>query len=178
VKNYSLQDSRDLYGIENWGAGYFDIQSSGHLVVRPVHGQQHSVDVKQVVDDLVARGISTPILLRFPQILASQVERLSGAFSRAIEEFDYRGIYSPVFPVKVNQRKEVIADLLRSGRPFRLGLEAGSRAEILIAMAQDAPAGQIRDAAALIDDPEGVLPGNIFGLLVAKRDDRVVMLAE
>ncbi len=143
MKNYSLQDSRDLYGIDNWGAGYFDILPSGHLMVRPVHGESHSVDVKQVVDELVARGISTPILLRFPQILASQVERLSGAFARAVEEFDYRSVYSPVFPVKVNQRKEVIQDLLRCGRRFRLGLEAGSRAEILIAMAQDAPPGSL-----------------------------------
>lgn len=143
MKNYSLQDSRDLYGIENWGAGYFDILPSGHLSVRPVHGESQTVDVKQVVDELVARGISTPILLRFPQILASQVERLSGAFARAIAEFGYRSSYSPVFPVKVNQRKQVIEDLLRSGRRFRLGLEAGSRAEILIAMAQDAPAGSL-----------------------------------
>lgn len=143
MKNYSLQDSRDLYGIENWGAGYFDILPSGHLMVRPVHGESQAVDVKQVVDELVARGISTPILLRFPQILASQVERLCGAFARAIAEFGYRSSYSPVFPVKVNQRKQVIEDLLRSGRRFRLGLEAGSRAEILIAMAQDAPAGSL-----------------------------------
>jgi arginine decarboxylase len=139
LKNYSLQDSRELYGIENWGAGYFDVDPSGHLLVRPVDGHAQTVDVKKVVDSLVEQGLSTPLLIRFPQILASQVKRLAGAFAHAVEEYGYRNVYSPVFPVKVNQRKEVIQDLMRSGRSFRLGLEAGSRAEILIAMAQDAP---------------------------------------
>ncbi|TDI13853.1 MAG: biosynthetic arginine decarboxylase [Acidobacteria bacterium] len=174
MKTYSLQDSRDLYGIDNWGAGYFDILPSGHLMVRPVHGESQSVDVKQVVDELVARGISTPILLRFPQILASQVERLSGAFARAVEEFGYRSVYSPVFPVKVNQRKEVIQDLLRSGRRFRLGLEAGSRAEILIAMAQDAPAGSLlvcngfKDAAYLVTASLGMQLGHKVVVVLEK----------
>jgi arginine decarboxylase len=143
LKKYSPQDSCRLYGIENWGSGYFDVNAAGHLVVRPVHGQSQVVDVKEVVDELVGKGVSLPILLRFPQLLASQVQGISDSFSRALSEYDYRNVYSPVFPIKVNQRKEVVQDLLSAGRRVRLGLEAGSRAEILIAMVQDVAPGSL-----------------------------------
>ncbi len=137
MRNHSIEDSKQIYGIDNWGDPYFDVNDAGNLVVRPTLGEPQSVDLKDTVDELVAKKVPLPILLRFPQLLASQVKSICESFARAIEEYDYRNVYSPVFPVKVNQRREVVQELLRAGRKYRLGLEAGSKSEVLISMAQD-----------------------------------------
>ena len=143
MRNHSIEDSKQIYGIDNWGDPYFDVNEAGNLIVRPTLGEPQSVDVKEVVDELVAKKVSLPILLRFPQLLASQVKSICESFGRAIEEYDYRNVYSPVFPVKVNQRREVVQELLRAGRKYQLGLEAGSKSEILISMAQDVAPGSL-----------------------------------
>ncbi|MGD8375165.1 MAG: biosynthetic arginine decarboxylase [Acidobacteriota bacterium] len=136
MRSFTIEDAKQIYGIDNWGQPYFDVADSGNLVVRPLPGESRTVDVKQLVDELVEKGISLPILLRFPQLLESQVRTLSDSFRRAIDEFGYGSTYTPVFPIKVNQRKEVVEDLLQAGRRHGLGLEAGSKSEILIALAQ------------------------------------------
>jgi len=143
MRNYSIEDSKQLYGIDNWGAPYFDVNDAGNLIVRPTLGETQSVDLKEVVDELVGKKVSLPILIRFPQLLASQVRSISESFARAIAEYGYQNVYTPVFPVKVNQRKEVVHELVRAGRKFNLGLEAGSKSEILIATAQDLPPGAL-----------------------------------
>jgi len=137
MRKHSIEDSKETYGIDNWGEPYFDVNEAGNLIVRPTLGEPQSVDLKGVVDELVAKRVSLPILLRFPQLLASQLKSLTGAFARAIEEYDYKNDYTPVFPIKVNQRKEVVQELLRAGRRSNLGLEAGSKSELLVSMAQD-----------------------------------------
>lgn len=130
-----LEEIAQTYGIENWGAGYFDINQKGHLIVRPSSGDRRSVDVMELIDDLTRRNIKSPILLRFPQILANQVRKLSSSFQSAIKEFDYKGRYLGVFPMKVNPRREVVEEFLRSGKRYGFGIEVGSKPELYSALA-------------------------------------------
>jgi arginine decarboxylase len=122
-----------IYGIQNWGNGYFDVNAAGHLVVKPFRTGS-GVDVFEVVEDLRRRRLSTPILLRFPQVLDSQVRLLHQAFHAAISEFHYGASYQGVFPMKVNHRRDVVEELLRVGNKFHLGLEVGSKAELYVAL--------------------------------------------
>jgi arginine decarboxylase len=125
------------YGIENWGAGYFDVNPKGNLVVYPVEGDPRSVDVKKVVDDLLSRRIRLPVLLRFPQIFASQVRKMNQSFRGAMREFDYKGEHLAVFPLKVNQRRQVIESYLEEATKYNYGLEAGSKPELYAAIAME-----------------------------------------
>lgn len=127
-------DAAELYGVDAWGNGYLRVDRSGHLCVTPDGAAGAEIDVHEVVERLVAEGLTTPMLLRFPQLLGSQVGRLTTAFAQAIEEFDYRGRFNPVFPIKVNQQRPVVETLARLGADAGLGLEVGSRAELLAAM--------------------------------------------
>ncbi len=122
-----------IYGIQNWGSGYFDVNAAGHLVVRPFRGGA-GVDVYEVVEELRRRRLSTPMLLRFPQILESQVKTLHSAFQNAISEFHYGAGYQGVFPMKVNHRRDVVEELLRVGNKYNLGLEVGSKAELYVGL--------------------------------------------
>jgi len=133
----AIAEIAQTYGIENWGAGYFDINSRGHLVVRPAENDPRSVDVKMLVDDLIARRIKLPLLLRFPQIFASQVRKMNQSFRAAMKEFDYKGEHLGVFPMKVNQRRQVIEAYLEEASKYNYGLEAGSKAELYAAIALD-----------------------------------------
>jgi arginine decarboxylase len=139
IEKFAIDDAMSLYGIDSWGAGYFGISESGHLLVKPVLGEKRFVDVPKVVESLRRRGLTSPILLRFPQLLASQVAMLSNAFNQAIDEYGYRGSYKPVFPTKVNQQWSVVSELLAAGWKHSLGLEAGSKPELLAALAMETP---------------------------------------
>jgi len=132
---FTVRDAAELYGLDGWGNGYLLIGPDGHLRVAPGRDPGASVDVFEVVSDLVERGVKTPLLLRFPQLLEAQVRDLCGAFSKAIGEYDYPGRFLPVFPVKVNQQRPVVDALLEAGRPYDLGLEVGSRPELMAAAA-------------------------------------------
>ena len=123
------------YGVDNWGFDYFFINKQGHLAVAPSRDRGLSIDVKEVVDGLIRQRLSTPFLLRFPQILDDRLEAIHKAFRNSIEEFDYRGDHLGVFPVKVNQKSEVVRRLVHSGLSYRYGLEVGSKAELVNAMA-------------------------------------------
>jgi arginine decarboxylase len=139
-----LDDVKQIYGIDNWGNGYFDVNAEGHVVVRPSRGDAREVDLKELVDALVdQRKVPLPVLLRFPQLLSNQVDQLCEAFRRATAEFSYRGEHFPVFPMKVNPRREIAEEFLREGRRYRCGLECGSKAELYAALAQDQPAGSL-----------------------------------
>ncbi|HMJ25124.1 MAG TPA: biosynthetic arginine decarboxylase, partial [Pyrinomonadaceae bacterium] len=131
----AIEQTVETYGIENWGAGYFDVNRKGHLVVRPAEGDARSADLKEIIEDLAGRGITTPILVRFPQLVAAQVRKLQRAFSKSIREYDYQGAHMCVYPMKVNQQRAVVEEYLREGSRYDFGLEAGSKAELYAALA-------------------------------------------
>jgi arginine decarboxylase len=131
----AIEQTVETYGIENWGAGYFDVNRKGNLIVRPAAGDPRGADVREIIDDLARRGITAPILLRFPQLVAAQVRKLQRAFSKAIREFDYQGAHMCVYPMKVNQQRSVVEEYLREGSRYDFGLEAGSKAELYAALA-------------------------------------------
>ncbi len=154
----AIAEVAQTYGIENWGAGYFGINPQGHLVVHPAEGDPRSVDIKKLVDDLIARRIKLPILLRFPQIFAGQVRKMNQSFRAAMKEFDYKGEHLAVFPMKVNQRRQVIEAYLEEATKHNYGLEAGSKPELYAAIALD-------------QSPDSLLVCNGF------KDDRFIDLA-
>ena len=127
----------ETYGIENWGAGYFGVNRKGNLTVRAADNDALSADVKEIIDDLKKRGINTPVLLRFPQLLAGQVRKLQKAFRNSIKEFEYNAGHMCVYPMKVNQNRAVIEEYLREGKRYNFGLEAGSKAELYAALAME-----------------------------------------
>lgn len=139
----AIAEVSQTYGIENWGAGYFGINSKGNLSVRPVDGDTRSVDVKKVVDDLISRRVKLPFILRFPQIFASQVRKMNQSFRAAMKEFDYKGEHLAVFPLKVNQRRQVIEAYLEEASKYKYGLEAGSKPELYAAIALDQAPGSL-----------------------------------
>ncbi len=131
----AIEQTVETYGIENWGAGYFDVNRKGNLIVRPAEGDPRAADVREIIEDLAKRGIPTPVLLRFPQLVAAQVRKLQRAFSKSIREYDYQGAHMCVYPMKVNQQRSVVEEYLREGSRYDFGLEAGSKAELYAAMA-------------------------------------------
>jgi arginine decarboxylase len=131
----AIEQTVETYGIENWGAGYFDVNRKGHLIVHPSEGDARSADLREIIEDLNRRGITAPILLRFPQLVAAQVRKLQRAFSKSIREYDYQGAHMCVYPMKVNQQRTVVEEYLREGSRYDFGLEAGSKAELYAALA-------------------------------------------
>lgn len=130
-----IEQTLETYGIDNWGAGYFDVNRKGNLIIHPADGDSRSADLKEIIDDLARRGVSAPVLLRFPQLVASQVRKLQRAFSKSIREFEYQGAHMCVYPMKVNQQRAVVEEYLREGSRYDFGLEAGSKAELYAALA-------------------------------------------
>ena len=133
-----LQRIQQVYGVENWSAGYFDINPKGNIIVHPAKDDPRYVDLKGLVDDLLAKQkMQLPLLIRFPQLLTSQLRILSGAYQAAIAQYGFQGQHYPVFPMKVNPRREVVEEFLRDSSRCRVGLECGSKAELYAAVAQD-----------------------------------------
>jgi arginine decarboxylase len=130
-----IEQTIETYGIENWGANYFGVNRKGNLIVRASENDNLSADVKEIIDDLSKRGINTPVLLRFPQLLAGQIRKLQKSFRNSIKEFDYKGGHMCVYPMKVNQNRAVIEEYLKEGKRYNFGLEAGSKAELYAALA-------------------------------------------
>ncbi|HEY7575149.1 MAG TPA: hypothetical protein VIB08_08300, partial [Thermoanaerobaculia bacterium] len=126
-----------LYGIPHWGKGFFAVSEDGDLLVRPTREEGRSIALKQIVDEVARRGISTPLIVRFPQILSAAVANLNDAFARAIEEYGYPSVFRGVFPIKVNQKRVVVEHIIEAGRRYGYGLEAGSKPELLAAIAAD-----------------------------------------
>lgn len=137
MKNFTIQDASELYGVKEWGYGYFGINSKGHLEVCPTQDENLSVDVFEIVQHLRKKGVHPPLLLRFPQILATRVQELNEAFRKAMRECNYEGDYQGVFPVKTNQMKEVVDQVVKAGFKYRYGLEAGSKPELMIALSMN-----------------------------------------
>ncbi len=135
TERWSTQDASDLYDVTSWGKGYFSVAPNGHLRVHPEKDPARAIDLKELVDTLVLRGISLPILIRFADILKHRMGEIASAFQTAIAEHKYQGNYFCVYPIKVNQQRQVVEEVLEYGRPYRFGLEAGSKPELLAVMA-------------------------------------------
>lgn len=135
MTNWTTDDSADLYGLRRWGNGYFDVNSDGQLTVRLPDEDGGEVALAEILDGIRQRGLQLPLLLRIENLLDAQISRLNEAFFSAIQEQGYGGRYQGVFPIKVNQQRQVIEEITRFGAPYGHGLEAGSKAELIIALA-------------------------------------------
>lgn len=135
MSQWSSEQSATLYGINNWGSGYFRVNSVGNVQVTPEGPQGRSVDLYELTQDLLDRGIRVPIMIRFPNIIKARVELLHGCFQKAFVEHGYRGNYSGVYPIKVNQQKHLVQELVHFGKNLQLGLECGSKPELLVVLA-------------------------------------------
>ena len=133
-RKWTIADSAETYGIKYWSNGYFSINEVGHVVSHPQGSEAGSIDLKELVDEVVRRGIGLPLLIRFSDILKSRVVDLHEAFKRAMTEYGYKGDYRGVYPIKVNQNRYVVEEITRFGRPYHYGLEAGSKPELLAVM--------------------------------------------
>src|SRR5580658_10700507 len=127
---WDIESSRALYNINRWGAKYFDINDAGHVVARPQQDAGTAVDITDVIEEARARGLKFPVLIRFQDILRHRVEAINKAFQSSIAEFNYQGKYRGVFPIKVNQLREVVEEILDAGKPFDFGHEVGSKPEL------------------------------------------------
>jgi arginine decarboxylase len=155
VKRWTVADSSELYCVENWSNGFFEVGPNGNLLLNARRNPSDDgaevacppVDLKQLIDELVERGIDTPILLRFRDIVRQRLADLAGAFSRAMAEAEYGGKYRGVYPIKVNQQRHLVEDLVDFARDHHIGLEAGSKPELLITLA-------------MLDDPDALIVCN------------------
>ncbi|WP_414586532.1 biosynthetic arginine decarboxylase [Scytonema sp. PCC 10023] len=132
---WKIEDSEELYRIEGWGQPYFSINAAGHITVSPRGDRGGSLDLYELVNALKQRNLGLPMLIRFSDILEDRIERLNACFAKAIARYNYPGTYRGVFPVKCNQQRHLIEDLVRFGKPHQFGLEAGSKPELMIALA-------------------------------------------
>ncbi len=135
VESWRVEDSIDLYGISRWGRDYFTANRQGHLAVRPTTTAAGYADIYEIVQELKRRGVGTPVLLRFPQLIRDRVNGLYQAFDKARKAYGYTGRFRAVFPMKVNQEKEVVEEVLAMGKKHDYGMEVGSKPELLAAIA-------------------------------------------
>jgi arginine decarboxylase len=133
--SWTIDDSRDLYNIEGWGIGYFDINDIGHVTVHPTREPDRGLDLYELAMDLAAQGVGLPLLLRFSDILRTRIEMLTDRFQNAMTEFDYHGGYTTVYPIKVNQQRHVVEEIVAYGQRYHVGLEVGSKPELQAVLA-------------------------------------------
>ena len=141
---WSTEDSLELFNLGLWSAGFFSVNPAGHVSVRPRRAQGPAIDLYELVADLRSRGHDLPLLIRFSDILRERVLEIQRCFSNAIREYEYPGSYRAVYPIKVNQQAHIVEELMRCGRDTHLGLEVGSKPELLVGLA-------------LLDDPEALI---------------------
>jgi len=135
ARPWTIEDSEQLYRIDGWGDPYFSINAAGHVTVSPGGDRGGAIDLYDLVNALRKRSLDLPLLIRFSDILEDRLELLNAAFSKAIARYNYPGVYRGVFPTKCNQQRHLIEDLVRFGKPHQFGLEAGSKPELMIALA-------------------------------------------
>lgn len=129
MRRWRVEDSAELYNINGWGLKYFSINEKGHVIVTPREGYA-AVDLKEVMDELQVRDMTSPVLLRFPDILDNRVEKISRCFTQAAEEYGYQAHNYIIYPIKVNQMRQVVEEIVTHGKKFNIGLEAGSKPEL------------------------------------------------
>jgi len=132
---WSIAEAGELYDVSRWGKGYFSVGNNGHIWVHPGKEPARGIDLKELVDNLQLRGISLPLLIRFGEILQHRLGEMHQAFQTSITEQGYKGSYCCVYPIKVNQQRQVVEEVFKYGRPYRFGLEAGSKPELLAVLA-------------------------------------------
>ncbi len=135
MRAWTVRDSLELYGVPQWGKGFFSVNEKGRVEVRPGGKSGPGVDLLELVHDLQRRGVRSPMLLRFSDILASRVRSLAETFRRTLREYEYQGRFRGVYPIKVNQQRHVVEEIVSLGAEYGVGLEAGSKPELLIALA-------------------------------------------
>jgi arginine decarboxylase len=167
---WDVEQSSELFQILGWGAPYFSINEKGHVDVRPDPDTDKAIDLFDLAQDLQARGIELPILVRFSEILAHRIRSINEAFGQAIAEYEYKGVYRGVYPVKVNQQRHIVEEIVEFGKQWSFGLEVGSKPELLIALA-------------FMRDSSGIVICNgykdltyIETALIAQRFDRTVIV--
>ncbi len=134
-QTWTIEQSEELYRIQGWGDPYFAINSAGRVTVSPKGLRGGSLDLYELIRGLTQRNLELPLLIRFSDILEDRIERLNSAFAKAIARYGYGGVYRGVFPVKCNQQRHLVENLVRFGQPYQFGLEAGSKPELMIALA-------------------------------------------
>src|SRR6266487_1187313 len=170
---WDIQDARNLYNIQSWGAKYFDINEAGHVIARPLQENGASVEINDVIEEAKARGLKFPVLIRFQDILRHRVEAINLAFCGSIKEFNYQGQYRGVFPIKVNQLREVVEEILDAGKPFDFGLEVGSKPELFAGLALQNQVGSLIVCNGYKDT--GFIKIALLGIKLGKR---VIMVVE
>src|SRR6266700_6393161 len=172
-KSWDLQTARSLYNIDRWGAKYFDINAGGHVVATPLQEAGAAVDLTDVVEEAKVRGLKFPLLIRFQDILRHRVQAINEAFRGSIAEFNYQGKYRGVFPIKVNQLREVVEEILDAGKPYGFGLEVGSKPELFAGLALQSQLGSLIVC-------NGYKDANFvrIALLGVKLGKRVIMVVE
>ncbi|MFM8771769.1 MAG: biosynthetic arginine decarboxylase [Candidatus Kapaibacterium sp.] len=173
MRKWRVEDSLETYNVPGWGIGYFGINSKGHVVAAPRKNKGPQIDLKELIDELVLRDVSAPVLLRFPDILDDRIEKISDCFAKAAKEYDYTGTYYSVYPIKVNQQRPVVEELVRHGKRFNIGLEAGSKPELHAVLA-------------IMDNSEALIICNGYkdeefielGLLAQKMGKRIFLVVE
>jgi arginine decarboxylase len=149
ASNWSLEKSENLYGIKYWGAKYFRINQKGNVEITPQGPEGPSADLHSLVEDLKEGGIRVPILLRFPDIIKARIDLLTGSFTKAIQDYNYKAEYRGVYPIKVNQQRHLVEEIVGAGQNHKFGLEAGSKPELLVTLA-------------LMDTPDALIVCNGF----------------
>jgi len=129
MRKWRIEDSEELYNIPGWGINYFSVNEKGNVIVTP-RKDGVSVDIKEIIDELQLRDIETPVLLRFPDILDNRIEKISTCFQKAAKEYNYKAQNHIIYPIKVNQMRPVVEELISHGKKFNIGLEAGSKPEL------------------------------------------------
>ena len=134
-ETWTVEDARELYGISRWGLRHFDINNKGQVIVSPLKEDGGTVAILDVIKEALAQDLHFPMLIRFQDLLRYRVERINKAFLDAIEEMGYQSLYRGVYPVKVNQLREVVEEIVDAGKPYHYGLEVGSKPELHAALA-------------------------------------------
>src|ERR1700746_1060076 len=171
--SWDIPSAISLYNVDRWGSGYFSINRSGNVQVMPTQQESLNIDLMEVFQEARDRGMSFPLVVRFQDLLRHRVETINRAFQSAISEANYQNVYKGVFPIKVNQLREVVEEIMDAGRPFKFGLEAGSKPELIAALA-------------VHRDPEGLIICNGYkdptfiknALLGRKLGKQVIMVVE
>ncbi len=173
MRKWRIEDSRELYNVAGWGIGYFGINEKGHATVSPLKERGPAIDIKEILDELQMRDITAPVLLRFPNILDHRIEQISQCFESATREFDFKGKSFNVYPIKVNQQRPVLEEMVRHGKRFNIGLEAGSKPELHAVLS-------------IMDNPESLIICNGYkdeefielALLAQKMGKRIFVVVE
>jgi arginine decarboxylase len=174
--SWSIPAARTLYNVDRWGAGYFDINDEGHVVAKPLQNGVE-VDLTDLIEEAKGRALKFPLLIRFQDILRHRVQALNEAFRASIAEFNYQGAYRGVFPIKVNQLREVVEEILEAGRPYDFGLEVGSKPELFAGMALQDQVGSLiicngyKDAAFIKLALQGIKLGKKVIMVVEKLEE-------